>query len=117
MKKLIIILMALIAYSTHVFADKVSFTASAPDAVVVGVGSGLSSAAGFNHYHWAPALETHLGEFKDYYHFTSPFAGVYYCYSSLEQQWAYYTKYIYSMWHLPTGQPYLALKAVLAGKD
>ena len=37
-------------------------------AVVVGVGSGLSSVAGFNHYHWAPALETHLGEFKDYYY-------------------------------------------------
>ena len=36
MKKLIIILMALIAYSTQAFADKVSFTASAPDAVVVG---------------------------------------------------------------------------------
>ena len=36
MKKLIIILMALIAYSTQVLADKVSFTASAPDAVVVG---------------------------------------------------------------------------------
>ena len=87
------------------------------DAVVVGVGSGLSSAAGFNHYHWAPALETHLGEFKDYYQFNSPFAGFYYGYSSLEQQWAYYTKYIYSMWHLPTGQPYLALNAVLAGKD
>ena len=33
MKKLIIILMALIAYSTHVFADKVSFTASAPDEI------------------------------------------------------------------------------------
>lgn len=38
------------------------------DAVVVGAGSGLSSAEGFNHYHWAPALETHLGEFKDCYH-------------------------------------------------
>lgn len=36
MKKLIIILIALIAYSTQAFADKVSFTASAPDAVVVG---------------------------------------------------------------------------------
>ena len=36
MKKLIIILMALIAYSTQMLADKVSFTASAPDAVVVG---------------------------------------------------------------------------------
>ena len=34
MKKLIIILMALIAYSTQMLADKVSFTASAPDAVV-----------------------------------------------------------------------------------
>ena len=34
MKKLIIILIALIAYSTQAFADKVSFTASAPDAVV-----------------------------------------------------------------------------------
>lgn len=36
MNKLIIILMALIAYSTPALADKVSFTASAPDAVVVG---------------------------------------------------------------------------------
>ena len=31
MKKLIVILMALIAYSTQALADKVSFTASAPD--------------------------------------------------------------------------------------
>ena len=36
MKKLIVILMALIAYSTQALADKVSFTASAPDVVVVG---------------------------------------------------------------------------------
>ena len=36
MRKLIIILMALIAYSTQALADKVSFTASAPDVVVVG---------------------------------------------------------------------------------
>lgn len=37
MRKLIIILMVLIAFSTQAFADKVSFTASAPDVVVVGV--------------------------------------------------------------------------------
>lgn len=36
MKKLIVILMVLIAYSTNALADKVSFTASAPDVVVVG---------------------------------------------------------------------------------
>lgn len=26
------------------------------DAVVIGGGSGLSSAAGYDHYHWSPAL-------------------------------------------------------------
>ena len=36
MRKLIIILMTLMAYSTQAFADKVSFVASAPDVVVVG---------------------------------------------------------------------------------
>ena len=38
MKKLIVILMALIAYSTQALADKVSFTASAPDVVVINSG-------------------------------------------------------------------------------
>lgn len=36
MKKLIVILIALIAYNTQAFADKVLFEASAPDVVVVG---------------------------------------------------------------------------------
>ena len=36
MRKLIIILMTLMAYSTQTFADEVSFVASAPDVVVVG---------------------------------------------------------------------------------
>ena len=36
MRKLIIILMTMMAYSTQTFADKVSFVASAPDVVVVG---------------------------------------------------------------------------------
>ena len=36
MRRLIIILMTLMAYSTQTFADKVSFVASAPDVVVVG---------------------------------------------------------------------------------
>lgn len=26
------------------------------DAIVIGGGSGLSSAAGYDHYHWSPAL-------------------------------------------------------------
>ena len=87
------------------------------DAIVIGAGSGLSSAAGYNHYHWTPAMEEYLRDFKACYGFASPFAGFYYCYSSPDQQWAYYTRYIYSMYHLPTGHPYLDLKEIVAGKD
>lgn len=87
------------------------------DAIVIGAGSGLSSAAGYNHYHWTDAMEGFLQDFKACYGFSSLFAGFYYCYSSPEQQWAYYTRYIYSMYQLPTGQPYLGLKEIVSGKD
>lgn len=62
-------------------------------------------------------MEECLLDFKACYGFVSPFAGFYYCYSSPEQQWVYYTRYIYNMYHLPTGQPYLDLKEIVAEKD
>lgn len=102
---------------TEQVLDQLAEKVEIADAILIGAGSGLSSAAGYNHYHWMPALDSYLREFREYYRFASPFADFYYCYSSPEQQWAYYTRYIYSMWHLTTGQPYLDLRAVLAGKD
>ena len=47
------------------------------DAVVIGGGSGLSSAAGYDHYHWSPALSEALAPFREQYGFTSPLAGFY----------------------------------------
>ena len=52
------------------------------DAVLIGCGSGLSSAAGYNHYHWLPYMEECLQDFKEWYGLKSPFDGFYYCYSS-----------------------------------
>lgn len=86
------------------------------DAVIIGGGSGLSSASGYNHYHWTAAMEKILGEFKEHYGFVSPFAGFYYCYSSYEQQWGYYSKYIRCMQEAPTGRPYLDLKEIIGEK-
>ena len=86
------------------------------DAILIGGGSGLSSAAGYNHYHWTPEMEDVLSEFKEYYGFHSPFSGFYYCYSSPEQQWAYYSQYIRLMQEAPTGQPYLDLKEIVGNK-
>lgn len=87
------------------------------DAVLVGVGSGMSSAAGYNHYHWMPAMEGYLKEFRAQYGFPSPFAGFYYAYSSYEEQWAYYARYLTAMYELPIGKPYLDLADILQGKD
>ena len=45
------------------------------DAVLIGGGSGLSSAAGYNHYHWLPYMEEYLQDFKEWYGLKSPFDG------------------------------------------
>ena len=78
------------------------------DAVVIGGGSGLSSAAGYDHYHWSPALSEALAPFREQYGFTSPLAGFYHCFSSYGEQWGYYSQYMRFMWEAPTGQPYYA---------
>lgn len=86
------------------------------DAILIGAGSGLSSAAGYDHYHWSPALLKALAQFQEYYRFPSPFAGFYHCFSSYGAQWAYYSQYIRFMWEAPIGQPYLDLKKAVGSK-
>lgn len=86
------------------------------DAIVIGGGSGLSSASGYDHYHWSPALTNALSAFREHYGFRSPWDGFYHCFSSYEEQWAYYSQYIRFMWEAPTGQPYLDLAEIVKGK-
>lgn len=83
------------------------------DAIVIGGGSGLSSAAGYNHYHWSPALAEALAPFREQYGFRSPLDGYYHCFSSYEEQWGYYSQYIRFMLEGPTGTPYLDLREVV----
>lgn len=42
---------------------------------------------------------------------------IYYCYSSPEQQWAFYARYIQSLWDAPTGQTYYDLAEIVSGKE
>lgn len=87
------------------------------DAVLVGAGSGLSSAAGYNHYHNNQNFQTHFGDFEDAYGIQNLFQGFYYLYSKPEQQWGFYARYIDFMEKAPAGQPYWDLQDALAGKD
>lgn len=86
------------------------------DAIVIGGGSGLSSAAGYNHYHWSSVFLKQMGVFQEHYGFTSPFAGFYHCFSSLEEQWAYYAAYTRAIQTADIGKPYLDLKNIIGNK-
>ena len=97
-------------------SDELTERIAKADAIVIGGGSGLSSAAGYDHYHWSPALTEALAPFRDYYGFTSPLAGFYHCFSSYGEQWGYYSQYIRFMWNAPKGQPYLDLQKITEGK-
>lgn len=104
------------SHAVQAALDKLAGRITQADAIVIGGGSGLSSAAGYDHYHWSPALAEALAPFRDYYGFTSPLAGFYHCFSSYGEQWGYYSQYIRFMWDAPTGQPYLDLQRITAGK-
>lgn len=60
------------------YCDKIRLLAEKvreADAIVIGGGSGLSSAAGYNHYHWTSSMEAAFQIYRDYYGFKSPMEG------------------------------------------
>ena len=87
------------------------------DAVLVGAGSGLSSAAGYNHYHRNAVFEANFHDFEEAYGIQSLFHGFYYIYSKPEQQWGFYSRYIKFMEDAPAGQPYIDLVEILKNKE
>ena len=87
------------------------------DAVLVGAGSGLSSAAGYNHYHHNAIFEENFHDFEEAYGIKSLFQGFYYVYSTPEQQWGFYSRYIKFMEEAPAGQPYIDLLEILKKKE
>ncbi|MDD3220319.1 MAG: NAD-dependent protein deacetylase, SIR2 family [Lachnospiraceae bacterium] len=87
------------------------------DAIIIGGGSGLSSACGYNHYHNNEMFQTHFQEFDDKYGIKNLMKGIYYVYSKPEQQWGFYARYFDFMYQAPIGQAYLDLKEIIKDKD
>ena len=85
--------------------------------MLVGAGSGLSSAAGYNHYHRNAVFEANFHDFEEAYGIQSLFHGFYYIYSKPEQQWGFYSRYIKFMEDAPAGQPYIDLVEILKDKE
>ena len=63
------------------------------DAVVIGAGSGLSTAAGF--IYTGERFETYFSDFSQKYGFRDMYSGGFYPFDTLEEYWAYWSRYIY----------------------
>lgn len=87
------------------------------DAILVGVGSGMSSAAGYNHYHYNEVFREYFSDFEEAYGIRNMFRGFYYVYSNPGQQWGFYSRYIRFMEEAPIGKPYLDLREILKDKE
>jgi len=86
------------------------------DAIVVGAGSGLSSACGYSHYNTVPFFTENMQPFIDKYGFKSLFQGLTYLYSSAEEEWAYLASYVKLMYDTPAGKPYEDLRHIIGDK-
>ncbi|MBR0098968.1 MAG: Sir2 silent information regulator family NAD-dependent deacetylase [Treponema sp.] len=65
---------------------------SSADTVIIGAGSGLSTSAGFTYS--GARFEKYFSDFAKKYGFTDMYSGGFYPYKSLEEHWAYWSRYI-----------------------
>ena len=72
--------------------DKLRAALDTSDAVVIGAGAGLSTAAGYTYS--GKRFEKLFGDFAARYGFTDMYSGGFYPYDSLEEYWAFWSRYI-----------------------
>ena len=86
------------------------------DAVVIGAGAGLSASAGFAYS--GDRFETNFSDFYARYGFSDMYSGGFYPYETLEEYWAYWSRYIYINRYMDAPKPvYQTLLDLIKGKD
>lgn len=101
------------------YEDKLSdikeLTANA-DAIVLGAGAGLSTSAGFTYS--GERFDKYFSDFKERYKFTDMYSGGFYPYETLEEHWAFWSRYIYINRYMDAPKPvYDNLYELVKDKD
>ena len=78
-------------YSAEI--DRLKKEIQTADAIVIGAGAGLSTAAGFTYS--GERFQKYFGDFVEKYGFRDMYSGGFYPFPTLEEQWAYWSRYIY----------------------
>ena len=105
--------------STENFSDnmvKLKEKFHTADAVVIGAGAGLSTAAGFTYS--GERFEKYFSDFRQKYGFEDMYSGGFYPYKTPEEHWAYWSRYIFVNRYQDAPKPvYENLLKLVADKD
>ena len=87
------------------------------DYVIIGAGAGLSAAGGFEYS--GKKFERYFKDFGDKYGFKDMYSGGFYRYSTPEERWAYWSRYVYVNRYLQTqpNEVYATLFELVKNKD
>lgn len=86
------------------------------DAILIGAGAGLSTAAGYTYS--GKRFHENFHDFEMKYGFRDMYSGGFYPYSSLEEYWAYWSRYIYINRYIAPPYPvYERLFSLVKNKD
>lgn len=72
--------------------EKIKSVLENAEALVVGAGAGLSTSAGFTYS--GPRFQKYFADFEKKYGFHDMYSGGFYPYKTLEEHWAYWSRYI-----------------------
>lgn len=73
--------------------DKLNEAIKQADTILIGTGAGLSTSAGFTYS--GERFEKYFDDFIKKYGFDNMYSGGFYAFESLEEHWAYWSRYIY----------------------
>ena len=86
------------------------------DAVIIGAGAGLSTSAGF--IYTGERFQKYFSDFAERYGFSDMYSGGFYPYSTPEEHWAYWSRYIYVNRYMDAPKPvYEELFELVKDKD
>ena len=86
------------------------------EAVVIGAGAGLSTSAGFDYA--GERFQKYFADFAEKYGFHDRYSGGFYPYATLEEHWAYWSRYIYINRYMDAPKPvYQQIFELIKDKD
>ncbi|MGN0803734.1 MAG: SIR2 family NAD-dependent protein deacylase [Candidatus Faecivicinus sp.] len=88
----------------------------ASDAVLIGAGAGLSTAAGLTYS--GERFQRYFSDFEQKYGIRDIYSGGFYPFPTLEEYWAWWSRHIFvNRYDVPAGKPYLDLLRLVREKD